>query len=156
MADFPTTPALLDKTQVLAATDINAVAVPTAAVATGAGVNSGAQGFETARAQGVEFFFSFTAGVSDPLAQLTAAVEFSADGNNWYDDDAQTVVWGSAAALPAAGDEVRLFVKTGSRLDKFVRLAFTTSTTQATDSQVTCEARVAGITRIFEKNAQVS
>ena len=44
----------------------------------------------------------------------------------------------------------------GSRLDKFVRLAFTTSTSQTTDSQVTCEARVAGISRIFTKNAQVS
>lgn len=155
MADFPTTPALLEKGQVLAATAINTVAVNTSAVATGAGVNSGAQGFETARAQGVEFFFSFTAGTA-ALAQLTAAVEFSADGTNWYEDDAQTIIWGSAAALPAAGDEVRMFVKTGSRLDKFVRLAFTTSTSQTTDSEVTCEARVAGISKIFTKNAQVS
>ena len=155
MADFPTTPALLEKGSVLAATAINTVAVNTAAVATGAGVNSGAQGFETARAQGVEFFFSFTAG-SAALAQLTAAVEFSADGTNWYEDDAQTIIWAAAAALPAAGDEVRMFVKMGSRLDKFVRLAFTTSTSQTTDSEVTCEARVAGISKIFTKNAQVS
>jgi len=155
MADFPTNPALLDKTQVLAATDINLTPVPTASVATGAGVNSGAQGFETARAQGVEFFFSFTAG-SAPLAQLTAAVEFSSDNTNWYEDESQTISFGSAAALPDAGDNIRHFVKIGSRLDKFVRLVFTTSTSQTTDSQVTCEARVAGITRIFEKNAQVS
>lgn len=156
MADFPTTPALLDKGQVLAATAISGTAVNTAAVATGAGVNSGAQGFETARAQGVEFFFSFTAG-NAALNQLTAAVEFSADGTNWYEDDAQTVVWAAAADLPDAGDEVRMFVKMGSRLDKFVRLAFTTSTTQSTTaSDVTCEARVAGISKIFTKNPQVS
>lgn len=155
MADFPTTPALLDKTQVLAATAINTVAVKTASVATGAGVNTGADGFETARAQGVEFFFSFTAG-SAALSQLTAAVEFSSDGVTFYEDDAQTVIWAAAADLPAAGDEVRLFVKMGSRLDKFVRLSFTTSTTQSTDSEVVCEARVAGISRIFKKNAQVS
>ena len=150
MADFTTTPALLTKTQVLAATAISATAVETAAVATGAGVNSGAQGFETARAQGVEFFIAPTIG-STALDQMTVAVQMSDNGTDWHNDDAQSLVLSEMANVVAVGS-IRHFVKVGSRANKFVRLAITTSTSQTTDSEVTVMARVAGISQIFTKS----
>jgi hypothetical protein len=96
-----------------------------------------------ARAIGVDFFFTFTAGVPT-IDQLTCTPEFSDDDINWYRDDSQTLTLSSGVG-DLAGRSILHHVRVGSRQHKFARMSFASSTSQTTVSEISVSSRVTGI-----------
>jgi hypothetical protein len=100
-----------------------------------------------ARAQGVEFFFTFNAG-SPTLDQVTVTPEFSPDDVNWYADEKQTLVINDAAEVASLIDRpIRHHVGAGSRQNQFFRLVFSTTTVQTpgSESVLNVSSRVTGV-----------
>lgn len=96
-----------------------------------------------ARAQGVDFFFTFTLG-SPSINQLSGKVQFSDDDVDWYEDDSQGLLLNTHMAA-LADRPIRHHVNVGSRQHKYARMVFDTTTSQTTASQVTVDARVTGV-----------
>lgn len=143
MADFPTYAALLDKTSILAAGELDAsTPVTTAAVPIGAGTFP----YES-YATGVDFYLTTTDGTA-AIGNLTGDVQCSADGATWFTDASSSFVM----AVPNA-QEVRWSVQVGSRQWRFVRMSFKVANAQSgTISTIDVDAQLRGLQKPYAIN----
>lgn len=143
MADFPTYAALLEKTSILAASNLD---VSTAANTAAVPIGSGTFPYE-AYATGVDFYFTTVNG-TNAIGNLTGNVQCSFDGSTWFTDAASSFVM----AVPNA-QAVRWSVRVDSRQWRFVRMSFLCQNAQATTiSTVQVDAQLRGLQKPFTIN----
>jgi hypothetical protein len=146
MADFPTTPALLDWTSVLATTNLSSVTpVSTAAVPIGAGQYP----FE-AQALAVDFLVSVFE--NSAIGNLTITFQCSPDGSTWFTLPEHTYV-GTPSTTNATGIASKFTIPTASRQWRFVRAQFQAQTAQTggSESTVTVRAGLVGVQKAWTK-----
>lgn len=140
MTDFPTYPALLEKTSILAAADLDAsTPLVTAAVPIG----SGTFPFE-AYASGVDFYITTVDGTA-AVGALLGTVQCSMDGSTWF---AAPQV--SFAITGLNSQEWRWSIPVFSRQWRFVRLsALATNAQSGTESTMAVSAQLRGLQKPY-------